>query len=126
VKKLLVTLLAAVAFAAPAQAGNFGETNVEKGCILLSLTVSTRVDDTPWLQPAGCARLKATFTKPKASDNWIDCTLGLLMARNRARGIPDFDRPSKETRVNVLKGCVMMISDYSERDADYITGAIKD
>ena len=109
----------------PAHA-EFGSTNVEKGCTILSIAVTTRIENMPWMTPEKCARARAGFKKADETQNWIDCAVVMLGTRNRVRGVPDFDKPFLDVRKNVLKGCAMMISDMDEEKADYISQAVKE
>jgi hypothetical protein len=127
-KRLLKPLVVAVLLTAtllPARA-EFGSTNAEKGCTILSLNVGARIDDMPWMTSETCAKMRASYNRrAKETDNWMDCVITMLMTRNRVRGLPDVDKPPLDVRKNVLKGCVMAISDYDEKSAEYITGAVK-
>jgi hypothetical protein len=115
----VVSMLTAVA-TMPARA-EFGQTNAEKGCIILTLNTSTRVEDTPWMNSVGCAQLKSqTARATNGNDGWNTCTLGMLMLHNRMRGRPDFDKPSLEVRQNVVQGCLMLMDNLSEEQAKYI------
>src|SRR5205823_10000030 len=57
------------------KAAEFGETNVEQGCIILSVNVSRRIDDMPLLSRDGCAQFKARFKKAQEGENVMDCAL---------------------------------------------------
>jgi hypothetical protein len=123
-RKLLIAAAAVLALtigAAPAQA-EFGQTNAEKGCAILTINTSTRIEDMPWMNPTGCAKLKAdtAAATKEEKDGWFTCTVGMIMARNRARGVPDFDKPSLEIRRNITKGCLMLMKDLDETRADYL------
>jgi peptidoglycan hydrolase-like protein with peptidoglycan-binding domain len=98
----------------------FGETNVEQGCIILSVNVSARIEDLPLLSREGCAQFKAMFKKAKEGENVLDCALALSMTRNRLRNIPDLDAPNRAVRVNIIKGCAMVISDIPEKQAAFL------
>ena len=124
-KLLLASVLAIASFpghALAADYGEFGETNAEKGCIVLTLNTVTRVEDTKdWLTSAGCARLKkSTADATRDGKGWFTCTLSMLMLHNRMRGRPDFDKPSLEVRQNVTQGCLMLMNDLSEDQAKYL------
>jgi hypothetical protein len=120
--KALAVAAAVFAFTSSAQAGEFGETNSEKGCIILTLNTITRVEDTKsWMTSTGCAELKQSTARATRDDKgWFTCTLSMLMLHNRLRGRPDFDRPSLEVRRAVTQGCLMLMDDLSEDRAKYI------
>jgi hypothetical protein len=124
--RILIATTTALALmtGAHAHAADFGETNVEKGCIILSMSVSTRIEDMLAGDRQSCAKLKARFKKAEEGENIQDCMIGLLLARNRMRGLPDFDAPDRETRVRIAKGCIMVIADLPERQADYLADKI--
>jgi len=133
VKPLAVAAMLTAAVA-PAHA-EFGDTNMEKGCIILSLQVDTRIEQASWRTSSSCAKLKAdTLDAVKGKDPksmggsaWFACTLTSLMARNRVRGIPDLDPASVEVRRNITKACMMIMNDVDEDKATYVvTRGIKE
>jgi len=104
----------------PAHA-EFGETNVEKACIILSITVPTRIEDGEWRTPVGCAKLKAQVGYSFEERNWNMCVIGIVGTHNRMRHLPDFDKPSLEIRQRIAQACLMMLKDdISEKQAEYV------
>jgi hypothetical protein len=126
-KKLLTITTTTLALMAiePAQA-EFGDANVEKGCAILAVNVSSRIDNMSWTTPASCARLKGSFTKAKESDNLMDCTIAMIMTRNEMRGLSHFDKPSLEVRQNIVKGCAMVVFGWEEWRADRMKSVVKE
>jgi len=121
----VAALLTAAALPAHAE---FGDTNMEKGCIILSLHIDTRIEQGSWRTASSCAKLKAdTLAAVKGKDPnseggspWFACTLTSIMARNRVRGTSDFDKPSVEVRRGITKACMMIMNDMDEDKATYV------
>jgi hypothetical protein len=123
----LLAAAALVAVMTPAHA-EFGSTNAEKGCTILSINVATKVEDLPFTTTEKCARMKAsTLDAVRGKDAskaegspWFACTITSLMTRNRIRGVPDFDPPPLEVRKNITKACLMIMNDIDEDRATYL------
>jgi hypothetical protein len=119
-KKLITTLLGGCMLFTVLNGGHAeGLTKNEKdGCMLIGATVITRIEEFPKWE-ADCGALKAKLRDP------LDCTLIVLMTRNRVRGLPDLDVASIDVRKNVVKACFMFTKDVTEEVAQAATRAVK-
>ena len=117
-KAILACMIVAVTLSTAAHADPQLSDNEQAGCMVLALNVVMRMEEVDeWGK--SCSQLRAAMKDPAM------CAAGTIMARNRVRGLGDFEVAPIEVRKHVVKGCLMLMLNVTESEAEFMTQKMK-